>query len=739
MPISYYAISALVNFTLSSFLGIIILVKNPRNKINLTFSLFAFAVASWSLAYFFWQTATLQTDAIFWLKMLMAFAIFIPAFYLHFIFSLTRNFKKPLLIATYAIFFIFLLVDLFTDQFVAGIKPVLIFKFWPVPGAVFHMFLLVWLAYVVYSTYLLYRLHQRSIGRIKMQTKYLLLGMAIGFAGGSTNYFLWYGIPILPFGNILVSVYVAMTAYAIVKHRLFDIRLIIARSIAYALLIAIISTFYVTATFILSSIFLGAVSAGQRLAIYTVLTIIVALSFEKLRQIVERLTDKIFFKGHYDSSKLLSKLGSIMSTKIELEELTQDVLDILLKEMRITKGAFVMLGENPQLIYNIFELGFQNKLKLIFENISPFLPFSQTLVFDELDENHLKETMRVLDIGIVKTLRVKDKIVGLLLLGEKASGEIYSDQDLKILEILAPEVVVAIQNSLSYDKIKKFNVILSQEIRKATAELQDANSRLKKLDQLKDDFVSITSHELRTPMTAIRGYAWMALHRSGINLPENAQKYLIRILLSTERLINLVNDMLNISRIESGRIEIKPEPVDIVALCKDIADEVYYSKSTEKNIKFQLLEQSLPKVFADPEKLRQVVLNIVGNALKFSPRGGKITISFFTDGRYVETSIKDEGPGMSREDMGKLFQKFGRLDNSYTAAATSGGTGLGLYISRSLVTLMHGRIWAQSEGPGKGATFGFALPVASAEVLKNAQKYMVKAHSEAKGLESVAI
>lgn len=247
---------------------------------------------------------------------------------------------------------------------------------------------------------------------------------------------------------------------------------------------------------------------------------------------------------------------------------------------------------------------------------------------------------------------------------------------------------------------------------KVNQQLQAANQKLQELDKVKDEFVSLTSHELRTPMTAIRSYAWMALHRSDMPLSKTMEKYLIRILMSTERMINLVNDMLDISRIESGRVEINLEPVDMISLCRDIIDEVYYSKSTAKEIQMVLLEQKLPKVSADPEKLRQVLINIVGNAVKFSPHGGKVTIGFFTDGKTIETSIKDSGPGISREDLGRLFQKFGRLDNTFTDTATVPGSGLGLFISKSLVELMKGRIWAESEGVGKGAIFTISLPVA---------------------------
>lgn len=274
---------------------------------------------------------------------------------------------------------------------------------------------------------------------------------------------------------------------------------------------------------------------------------------------------------------------------------------------------------------------------------------------------------------------------------------------------------------------------------KITRQVYEMNAKLHQLDKLKDDFVSITSHELRTPMTVIRSYAWMALHKSDTQLSEKLEKYLVRILMSTERLINLVSDMLNVSRIEAGRIEINPESVDLISLARDIVDEAYQSKAPEKNIQIILLEEKIPKVFADPEKLREVFLNLLGNAVKFTFSGGTITIKFFTDGQTVETSIKDTGVGISKEDLGRLFTKFGKLESSYVALSSSGGTGLGLYISKSLIELMHGKIRATSEGLNKGATFTFSLPVASQEVLSHTDEYQVRVKGEAKGLEPVAI
>ncbi len=288
-------------------------------------------------------------------------------------------------------------------------------------------------------------------------------------------------------------------------------------------------------------------------------------------------------------------------------------------------------------------------------------------------------------------------------------------------------VGIAVQNSLLYTSVEK-----------TTQQLKYANTRLKELDKLKDDFVSIASHELRTPMTAIRSYAWMALNRSDVPLSEKLKKYIGRTLISTERLINLVNDMLNISRIESGRVEITPQPFDLSLLVTDVLAEVDV-KAKEKSLHMQHTNANIPRAFADPDKVHQVLLNLVGNAIKFTPENGLITIFFFSDGLNVEASVKDSGVGITKEDQSKLFTKFGRLDNSYVAAATSGGTGLGLYICKNLIELMGGKIWASSEGPGKGTVFTFSLPVANSKTVSEAAKYTNRVEGGAKMLEPVTV
>ena len=453
---------------------------------------------------------------------------------------------------------------------------------------------------------------------------------------------------------------------------------------------------------------------------------------------------------------LLQKLNDIiLSSLTEIEAVAQKVSDavafdlgfqvgvILLKDDRKKVLRRVAISRTERVAEAVNKLGFNFKgMETPYSSIDNIVvqvatdgrPRDAKFLYDVLKPHvSVDQAKYIQDVGdvafsLIYPLLAGGKIIGVMIISLSKKDPAITEARKKIIGRVIEVVGIALYNAMLY-----------QELRVAGRQLEDANVRLKNLDMLKDEFVSVASHELRTPMTAVRSYVWMALHRSDIPLSQKLQRYLYRTLISTERLINLVSDMLNLSRIESGKIEISPRAVDLAALVKDIVEDIQL-KAVEKKLQILTLEQRLPPVFADPEKVQQVLLNLLGNALKFTFPGGIISISFFTDGKYVETAIKDNGQGISPQDMGKLFKKFGRLDNSYVSLSTSGGTGLGLYISRSLIELMRGRVWATSLGEGKGSTFSFSLPVASPDIIREAEKYHVKPHEgEAKALEPVAI
>ena len=180
---------------------------------------------------------------------------------------------------------------------------------------------------------------------------------------------------------------------------------------------------------------------------------------------------------------------------------------------------------------------------------------------------------------------------------------------------LGESIGIAMDNALLYDQVQEANEKLKQ-----------ANVKLKELDKLKNEFVSVASHELRTPMTAIKSYLWMALNDKGGPLNEKQRYYIERGYKSVDRLVRLVNDMLNISRIESGRITIVFQSVNLMTLTQEVIDEVL-PRAGELGVSVNMQKnESLPPVMADPDKIKEVLFNLIGNSLKFTPRGGSITI-----------------------------------------------------------------------------------------------------------------
>lgn len=722
-------------------LGFFVLLRNRNNPIHLSFTFFSFSLALWALGIAFFRMSPDPVWSLIWAKIYYISASFIAASLLFFanIFPKAEKLstKVKLLIIIPSVLHACLL--LIPNYLIKGIiehswgKEVVLGKL------EYSLYTLYFLPFFYGALYILWKKYQQYSGIIKRQILFVLISILVASIFGVTfNLFLpWFGnYRLIHLGPPFTMIIFWILTYAIIRHSLWDFRWTFTRVVANAFLIALVGILYSFFLLSLSNTYLAKIPQNIQLVLGSLFTFSIALSFQSLKKYLEKITDRIFYRDHYETDSFLSYLGHTISSSIDITTLSQNFLNALIKNMRITRGALVIFEKDN--IYNTYYLGYSNKLQFTYSNLAPVLSQNEVFIFDELEEGNIKQLFREMGVSISKVLTLNDQIVGLLLLGDKSSGEIYSSQDINIINIIAPEVAIAIQNAQSFDKIKKFNITLTKEVQKATTNLKNANARLEELDSLKDDFVSVASHELRTPMTAIRSYAWMALNRPDIPVSEKMKRYLSRVLSSTERLISLVNDMLNVSRIESGRVEITPQEFDITALFSEVFTEIE-PKVKERNLHLQMTQDHLPKVFADQDKVHQVLLNLLGNALKFTPNGGLILISFLNDGQFLEIDIKDSGVGISSDDITRLFQKFSRLDNSYVAAATSGGTGLGLYICKSLVTLMGGKIWANSEGLNKGTTFTFTLPIATPATIQQAPKFTSHVDGEAKILEPVTI
>lgn len=302
------------------------------------------------------------------------------------------------------------------------------------------------------------------------------------------------------------------------------------------------------------------------------------------------------------------------------------------------------------------------------------------------------------------------------------SAELFSASLVLIffLEILASEDKQAIfLRSAMFFLVLYFSWMFTQSLRRElegkkklqemAEELASANKKLVEIDKTKSEFISIASHQLRTPLTSIKGFSSLLMEGSYGRLSREQRETIEKIYVSNERLIMLVEDLLNISRIERGKIQYEYEDVNLEELAKNVLSIMrIQAKNKHLYIKFKNEAKDLPPVKADLKKIAEVIGNLVDNAIKYTLKGG-VTVTLARKNDFARISVSDTGIGISQDEIDSLFEKFvrGRDVNKLH----TGGTGLGLYVVKKIVEAHEGKVWVESPGLDKGTTFIMELPI----------------------------
>ncbi len=288
--------------------------------------------------------------------------------------------------------------------------------------------------------------------------------------------------------------------------------------------------------------------------------------------------------------------------------------------------------------------------------------------------------------------------------GDGASTESRGDDEL--VALLANQLTSAIENSALYGEVWGSTHELESKVQERTHELAEANAKLVRVNKAKSDFVSAVSHELRTPLAAIKGYA--ALLRSGqFGQLEKAQaERLAKIEKHADLLTQFINNLLDIARIESGRVTMELRPLEMREFLASLLD-VVRPQLDAKHIRLAIDGDGVSQLYGDPIHLPRVFINLLSNAIKYTPEGGAITVSVKRQGAHVLATIHDTGCGIEQKELPKLFQEFYRAASPINEVVR--GTGLGLTLVKRIIEAHGGSISVASE-PGEGATFSFTLP-----------------------------
>lgn len=520
-------------------------------------------------------------------------------------------------------------------------------------------------------------------------------------------------------------VFIGFTVYAITRYRLMDIKSIISKSSIFAILVLIVSLSFV----FLSDIIAGTLSEYANIESMWVSGLLVGLLitilFNPLKNLLERLTDKFLFIKTYKPSEVLAEINNATISEINLAALLSTVSQKLHNAFFYKKIAFFLLDEKGKLqivkqegfdikYMEAFAKGKEKVLPIYFsgnKNIWVIPELKTAYDSGEYQPKSLELLMGLydMDVNLVIPLFVKDDVIGIVLIGDKKSDDLYTQDDINTLSAIAGQLAMAIENARLYEKQKRFNQDLKVEVKKATEKLVAANKELQRLDDAKSEFLSIASHQLRTPTTIIRGYISMMQEGSFGPVPPIIQDNLKKVNSATDRLLSLIESLLDISRMEAGRLEFDMQATDLAAIAKGLIDD-FKKKAEDKKLKLDFyFPKDLPKVSADPNKVKEVASNLIDNSIKYTPKG-EVSVGLHQEGASVVFSVQDTGLGVEPEDLPRLFNKFVRGKDMVRVHTE--GTGLGLYFARVVIENMGGRIWAESPGKNQGSKFCFSLPLA---------------------------
>lgn len=508
-------------------------------------------------------------------------------------------------------------------------------------------------------------------------------------------------------GYFAPFIFTLAIAYSIIRLKFLNFKIFALRSVAYLLAIAsVVMVFSAFTIFATSSLFDTRMALSQEILL-GVMCAVAAILFQPIKIYFDKITNTLFYRDAYDPQIVIDKVNVALIDSTDLEKLMRTISGIIENHIKIS-FVDIYLSQSVVSDYRAASMGYQTTRDWseLAKKISP--ADGTVVVYDEEGPETIKNVLQSMGVEVVLGLSTSSQQLGLLIIGARKSGNAYTDEDIRLFGIIAKGVSVAIQNALSFEEISQFNMTLQKKIQEATKDLQRTNDKLKALDEAKDDFISMASHQLRTPLTSIKGYLSMVLDGDAGEIKNGTQRKMIeQAYTSSQRMTFLIADLLNLSRLKTGKFIIEAAPTNLAPL---IGQELSQVRATAdaRNITLSYAEpQDFPVLNIDETKTRQVIMNFIDNAIYYTGNDGKIIIKLEEKERAIECTVTDDGIGIPKKEQHSLFTKFFRATNAKKVRPD--GTGLGLYMAHKVIAAQGGAIIFHSE-EGKGSTFGFTIP-----------------------------
>lgn len=727
------ALPLLIVGFLNVLVGFLVLSRNWRQLINQTFCIFCVSLGGWVIGIAGFLLADSPMASLAWAKAYYIFPLLVGCALVLFGNAFPDARHISLRRSLTAVIACLLLV-----------VPIAVVPHFLITGIVYHDWgkevLLNHVQYLAYSLYLLAAI-AFGLGEILLvarrrndlyaqQARLFFYGFLFtSVFGVFFNLVLpWVGnYRLIHIGPLFTNILVIFVAYSIIKRKMFDIRLVVVRSITYLFTVGTMAFIFGVIVFSFSRLILDVRLTLAAEVYISLLTAMAALLFNRLKLYFDRVSNSLFYRDSYDAQALLDNLNRLLVNTTNLDYMLKQASEVIIRNLKTEfcffrigdgRGQQTIIGNRP---YTPEEAD-STRLSLLLSKVHSK---SKLIVAQDLSasQHELQQGLNKYGVAIVGRLGAQSdspNLLGYMVLGERSSGNPYRKSDLRVLEIIVNELVIAVENKLRFEEIQQFNETLQEKVNVATHNLRNTNKKLHALDETKDEFITMASHQLRTPLTAIKGYLSMVLEGDAGKLNANQQKLLEQSYSSAQRMVYLISDLLNLSRLNTGKFVIELNPVQLAEVVQSEVDQLQETAHAREVTLNYHKPAELPELMLDETKIHQVVMNFMDNAIYYTPPGGVIDVSVRETPSAVEYLVKDNGIGVPKAEQHRLFTKFYRAGNA--RAARPDGTGLGLFMAKKVIVAQGGAILFDSQ-EGKGSSFGFrfnkahhAAPVVPAAV-----------------------
>lgn len=725
--------------------GLLIFTKGRSKKPNLIFSSVVFSVVLWSISMTGYRLSAAHT--LDWCRVLYVAAILIPLSFLYFNFAFPEGRKTNkyllVLISVPAIVLIFLTI--FGNTIIADALQVKNAENKIVFGSLYIFYVLYIISYFSWSFFILLMNQKKYSGIVRIQSKYILIGAgSASTVAMTTNLLLpWFDIFIVNWlGQVATFLWVSFTSYAMIRYRLMDLRVIIRKAVIYIFSAGFVYGMFYLIAWLYARIFGGIYTNGAYILGLIIAPLFVGL-FVWVNNKIRGIANKYLFFDLYTHQETIEKLTDELNNSIDLGKIVDSIVNSIKEAMQLDRAGILLIDHKEGVIkYKIAKvIGFNenNGISLVQDNfLTQHLEKTQKpLVRDELQMisrdsnnmeekqgfNQLAENMKHIEASLCLPMIISNKLIGIIVLGSKISGDAYTSDDLNLLSTLSKQAAIAVDNARLYKEVQDFSQTLKQKVDEQTKEIKEqkdevekafelekhANEELKHLDENKTDFMLITQHHLRTPLSVNAGFIDLMLNGTFGKMSTKIKDVVLRLRESTQKEIDVVNELLDVSSYQIGKEVIHFQPIDFEALMEEtLKDLTAEAEAKGIYLKYEKHDE-IPKVPADRMKMKLVITNVIDNCIKYTMKGG-VTVNMEVKNDKFLISVTDTGIGMSDESRQNLFKySFNRGEQAKKIFAV--GKGLGLYLSGKVIEGHHGRIWAESLGDGKGSAFYIELPL----------------------------